>query len=360
MKKRIEWIDTVRAVTMFLVIVGHATYMKISTDYGGVDYTMFGGHESISYKLLSMIVGIIYLFHMPLFMAVSGACFKFGFKKIENFTTLIQSKFKRLIIPFLITSFLVAIPIKYISGFWCNSTNIFEDILLGQFVFFNCVHLWFIVSLFEIFIVYYFIEKLNIKKGLLFWGILIFLSWLGYFLGEKYNPFAISSAIRNLIYFALGYNFISLIDEKISKWGLKQVLLLSITFVLIFFFYSLFGHFFKKDLIYKAFFYPYQTIMAVMGILLIVAVSMKIGKSTLVLNCRVYKLFSQRSYELYLFSDPFNYLLLFLMFPKWGNTIYTDNEHSILMFIITILGTTLAAVLLTWIYGKINKKELFT
>ncbi len=49
MKNRIGWVDLLRGVGMFLVIIGHTLY----NDFGRA---------------------IIYSFHMPLFFALSGFC----------------------------------------------------------------------------------------------------------------------------------------------------------------------------------------------------------------------------------------------------------------------------------------------
>lgn len=38
MNQRIEWIDVLKVLTMILVILGHCTYLKISTSYGGTLY----------------------------------------------------------------------------------------------------------------------------------------------------------------------------------------------------------------------------------------------------------------------------------------------------------------------------------
>ena len=69
--------DIVRALLMILVILGHCTYYQISTNYGGAYYQdlmlQAGVNDTIIHRITSWVTGAIYTFHMPLFMALSGA-----------------------------------------------------------------------------------------------------------------------------------------------------------------------------------------------------------------------------------------------------------------------------------------------
>ena len=62
-KKRIEWVDYVKAFACFLVILGHLIQ---SLQKSGID-----NHQNIT----DFINWFIYLFHMPLFMCMSGFLF---------------------------------------------------------------------------------------------------------------------------------------------------------------------------------------------------------------------------------------------------------------------------------------------
>ena len=75
--KNIVEYDLLRVILTLLVIIAHCTYFKIISPYGGCDYTMFTLPKmSILYRLFLRITGLIYTFHMPLYMALSGALFK--------------------------------------------------------------------------------------------------------------------------------------------------------------------------------------------------------------------------------------------------------------------------------------------
>lgn len=70
-KKRIEWVDCAKGITILLVIIGHT---------------------------VSSLYGIIYSFHMPLFFALS--CFTYKFSKDNHeLAAKTKSAFKHLILP---------------------------------------------------------------------------------------------------------------------------------------------------------------------------------------------------------------------------------------------------------------------
>ena len=78
-KKRIEWVDIAKAITIILVIVGHTV-------------------DGLS-------GAIIYSFHMPLFFILSAYTFKCSENK-EQFVNKTEKAFKHLIIPGLILIFI--------------------------------------------------------------------------------------------------------------------------------------------------------------------------------------------------------------------------------------------------------------
>lgn len=77
--------DIVRALLMILVVLGHCTYYQISTNYGGAYYQdlmlQAGVNDTLIHRIASWVTGVIYTFHMPLFMALSGAVFSLQLSK---------------------------------------------------------------------------------------------------------------------------------------------------------------------------------------------------------------------------------------------------------------------------------------
>lgn len=65
MVQRIKWIDLAKGITILLVVIGHVSL-------GLLESRNFVS----STKLLLLIVQMVYVFHMPIFFALSGFFFK--------------------------------------------------------------------------------------------------------------------------------------------------------------------------------------------------------------------------------------------------------------------------------------------
>ena len=102
------------------------------TPYGGVDYFSDISPTDYSFgeKLLCMMVSFIYTFHMPLFMMLGGACFSLTIHKVTGLKAFVSNKARRLLVPFLFTTLLLSVPLKYMSGYYSESANVLEDIVL--------------------------------------------------------------------------------------------------------------------------------------------------------------------------------------------------------------------------------------
>lgn len=94
--ERIKWVDALKFFAIFLVLWGHAVQHLSSADE----------YDSIVYA-------IIYTFHMPLFMALSG----FFADKLKNydFRKVLKTKFRQLLLPF-ISAYSIIIILILIFG----------------------------------------------------------------------------------------------------------------------------------------------------------------------------------------------------------------------------------------------------
>ena len=146
---------------MILVVVGHCTYYKIVTRYGGIDYDsamqLAGVADTYAHRFTSHISTIIYTFHMPLFMAISGAVFELGLRrgKYTAACEFLRNKIRRLLVPFLAVTVIYSSPLKYLSGYWDGSSSLFTDIFIGQILVQGNTHLWFLAALFCEFILFW-------------------------------------------------------------------------------------------------------------------------------------------------------------------------------------------------------------
>lgn len=152
MKERIDWIDCLRGIAMFFVILGHA----------------FNDKNNIIRKY-------IYSFHMPLFFFVSGLTYK---EKDIKFKDFIINKAKKLLIPYLALNFFT-ILIKFILNI---TLNMYNNISVTKTIkaFFTgignnvpCVQSWFLLTLFLTEIIFYLLKKITKNDKNLFISIII-------------------------------------------------------------------------------------------------------------------------------------------------------------------------------------------
>lgn len=226
--ERIKWIDTIKVLTMLLVIIGHSAFLTLKTKYGGINYVAEGASLSIGSRITQYIEDFIYMFHMPLFMAVSGMLFSTTIKKGKTCASIIKSKAYRLLIPFMVVTLFYDVPIFYLTGYYNNSNNIIKDVIYGQLFLLGNSHLWYIMSLFTIILLSLIIEKLELrKKTIIFWGVLLFLfgvsSVLTYIVspllgGINLNFLYILTSLRYLLYFYIGFTSL----ELLKKYNIKK------------------------------------------------------------------------------------------------------------------------------------------
>lgn len=351
----LEWIDTTKSITMILVIIGHCTYYNIISDYGGINYIANGDNISITHKLLSLIVGFIYSFHMPLFMFVSGMCFSIGRDKRPSFAPFVVNKYKRLIIPFALTTTFLSVPIKLLSGYYSQSENILEDIILGQYLLMGNSHLWFVVALFGIFMLAYFIEQRKMQAHTFFWVLLLIISWIG--LWHKIpSVLSIKAVLRYLIFFMSGYVLFDIANRTIIK---KKYMLLSwITFGLVWLVYNrIYGSGLLPSVYRKFMCFPSYSVFAFWGIFNMVFTCRLISNNKSIMDNQLYQYMKNNSYQLYLFSDPFNYAIIGIIVGLIGQ-IWESDLLSFLSFTLRAVGTFILAFVIISLLHKINKLRL--
>lgn len=146
--KLIEF-NYLRAIGIFLVVLGHS--------FPYIDETNF--------QLYKYIHSLIYSFHMPLFIMISGF---FAYKiltinSFKQYKLFISSKFKKLMIPYFTISFLT-IPIKLILNKFSERAVVLSEVLIDIFLYpWNnpIIFFWFIYVLFLIFLFSPLIVKMN-------------------------------------------------------------------------------------------------------------------------------------------------------------------------------------------------------
>lgn len=191
-RKYNEW-DFLKCIAILLVVIGHITIL----------YKQGGSFPQLENKLLSQITDIIYLFHMPLFIAISGSIFASGKQrgKYRELKQLIFNKSKRLLVPYYFAAIIFLFPTILLLHMHNNQTylELFIKILIGI----DCKHLWFLWALFEIFIIAFCCKNKEVKKPITFISLAIIASLFNSYY-NNISIFCIPMAIYYLPYFFLG------------------------------------------------------------------------------------------------------------------------------------------------------------
>lgn len=206
-KKRNPYLDIVKAILIILVIIGHSIQYGAGPNY--INNSLFFDNN---------IFKIIYSFHMPLFIMISGYLSYNSLNK-KTFKETLISKFKTIIIPLLLWSIIpFIITLDYI--------NIKESIKLFIQVF--STNLWFLWGIFYINIIVKLINKFF--KDNIFIYILIFL--ISFILPNmiviKYFKIQIFLYTYLFFYFMLGYFYKKYnLEEKLKKFINNKTLIIN-------------------------------------------------------------------------------------------------------------------------------------
>ena len=221
-KERIEWIDICKTFGILFVVMGHVGASK------GADI-------------------LLHAFHMPLFFILSGLCF--DEIKHTKFTKFLVSRFKTLIIPYLIFSILLYYSwigilhltnYEAIGGFSNLSNCMFNPATITSC--YGSVN-WFLPALFIVEILFFLVGKLckyqKVKMGL-FMIIVFIIAFIYPKLTGYRIPLAVDTAVMGLGFYSVGWLLKSINYNKIKNF-VKNYLLLSflITAIAIFLIYSL-------------------------------------------------------------------------------------------------------------------------
>lgn len=203
-KNHVAVYDVIRILAALLVVLGHSTYLTITTDYGGIDYSVPQNVSAVYgsgfFKTWFYFSAWVYRFHIPLFFMLAGSVF--ALNPAAKFQTLLIKKSRRLLLPFFLTGLFFMIPLKLWGGFFDNR-RIFE--IAGAFLTgHESGHLWFLTALFWCFAVFFVLQKL-LKKSIP----VCLAAFLFYIFSSRlpqgYFDFAFS--MRFLVFFAAGYYF---------------------------------------------------------------------------------------------------------------------------------------------------------
>ena len=87
-KNRNEYLDIVRGIAIILMIFGHCVQYGNGVEFSRPDH--FFNNKAFQ---------VIYSFHMPLFMMVSGYFYSHTLGKCDTFMKLFKNRFSRILLP---------------------------------------------------------------------------------------------------------------------------------------------------------------------------------------------------------------------------------------------------------------------
>ena len=344
MKKTIQEYNILKFIAIILVVLSHSTYYKITSNYGGIDYQSLidNNFPLLLYKGFDKIREVLYYFHMPMFMALSGS---FYYIQVKNnkwiaINVLLKNKMKRLLFPFIIFSVLYTLPLKYLSNYFVDIS--FSRAFIGQIFLLGNSHLWYLYALFVIFLIAYYILK---KEVNIFNYLIVYVIHVISFL-VKFT--LISAPLQFLLWFSLGFLF----ESKRVEWNKKLLKYKSTTFFIgvLFIILVLIYNIIKGDfrLISKFL----LDIIALTGSIFVYNIAYLLSKFSKLEDNKFYKLVVVNGLGIYIFSDTLNYLILYIIYTISGDFMIS-SVGIVTLVIIRFVVTLLGGLLLTIIFKKI-------
>ena len=203
-KNHVTAYDIIRIIAALLVVLGHSTYLTITTNSGAIDYHLPANidpvYRSDFFKTWHYLSAWVYRFHVALFFMLAGSVY--ALNPITKLKNLLKKKSYRLLLPFLLTGLFFMIPLKTLGNFF--DPQQIPTVILNFLTGHESGHLWFLTSLFWCFLVFWGLK--NFLKNNFLLLLVTFLIYLFHdLLPEGYFDFAFS--MQFLFFFAAGYCF---------------------------------------------------------------------------------------------------------------------------------------------------------
>lgn len=199
-KKRQHWLDVVKGIAIILVVMGH-----VGSTYGG---------DSASHSF-NVFHKLIYSFHMPLFMFVSGYLFTSSMKK--NYRATALSKLATYGIPYVFFS-ITYWAMKTLGSAFVNNAVSFKDLFKIPLSF-----MWYLYALLIMIELSLLIGRKN-NRTVLVVAVICRIIWetltiIQGFADSWVNNLIVTDFIKNYIWFALGFTSADKLASRLQKTG---------------------------------------------------------------------------------------------------------------------------------------------
>lgn len=332
--------DLFRVLGILLVVIGHSAYDSI----GAVHYSSFfqsldsSGVASFMHRL----VGNIYQFHMPLFFFLSGMIYYLTQDKFSTLEQLTSKKFHRLIMPGLFYAVIFVVPVKYLCGFFGEAD--FFQVIFSVFRIHNTGHLWFLFSLFWVFILFHIIAQMICSRNdWLMFGIIAFLSFYKDFWQITLPGFSqVLDGYNGLLFFAVGYWYSKALRHNTMLADIGIIGGLIVLFVI------------AESLQLNSL----ANISVTTCKILLTYQLCTICLLPTLLKSKLYLMLLQYNFMIYILHDPLNYVVLALFYRMGETGLPIDLYYSLFYFCRTIVIIALT-IIIAKLLNKLRKSFRF-
>lgn len=316
-------IDQAKGLAIFLVVMGHV-----------LNFCFYGDNASNSFCYK-----IIYSFHMPLFMFLSGMVVKDSCLNLKNVGMDLNKRFRTLVVPMLV------IGLIYAYSFGYTIIEFFKE--------YNKLGYWYLMALFSLYVLFrlyslviHKIKKINLTREILIWVLcyLLFVCAMRIFPGKISNMFCLGQACRFFPYFIMGYLF--------SKYKMDSILKLDKIYTLSLFIYVLaFVFEYKNNSIH--FWIPiFEIMQATAAIILIM--SLIWGQRNENSITQQFKLWGGRSLDIYIFHYFFYSVSLYPCLTNY----FQSNNNLVQELLVGVFFSIVIIYLSLMVAGIIHRSQL--
>lgn len=291
---------SLKIIGLLLVLIGHSTHAYT----GGWVYTSI-----VPSFLFKIITGYIYSFHMPLFVFISGYLYSYGrleLGKYHHNWTFVKGKAKRIVVPYLLIGIFYVIPIRMLLQ-GDSEQSLWNVIVIGILLSKNAGHLWFLLMLFNLFLVFRLLEPMLDHCK---WYVILFALFILHMNSHNIPIlFQLQATGKFFIYFYLGY----LVIQK--QKDVKGFLTLGYGWIYFIFHLALLG-----GVYYMTAFLQIpgnhlitilsRFILAVLGIAFTYIFCWQLEKRNFITKNILYKDLDRYNFSIYLFHEPIIFIIL--------------------------------------------------
>lgn len=350
--KKYNYIDLVKMITMFLVILCHCLLFFSDNPYWVVN----ADYESYGAKFLCNILNYSVV---PVFVFSAGFLFQVSMQhKESSITDALIKRAKRLLLPYLLYGLLWLVPTytlfdipSYGRPEGSSLTDGYKSMLLGMF----CDVAWFLLMLFWVSIIWIILKSL-LKRNRLIVGsvVAVALYFATHYLLAGISFYTLSQIDIYIVIFFMGASFFWIAD-KTEKLSMPVLITISVVGILICAILAQYAPIYYWTLC------VFEIVMPVVMVLLAMGLC-KLKLQTRIEDTRIYKWLLKHNMDIYLMQAPGMYLSFRLFYPLVGQDCALC---VILCYILTIALDIFIVLVLSYIrnglhrlYGAVRRENV--